>query len=36
VPVRTVNDVIELARAHPGELNCGSAGAGTVLEPVDP
>jgi tripartite-type tricarboxylate transporter receptor subunit TctC len=30
VPVRTVKDVIALARAHPGKLNFGSAGAGTT------
>ena len=30
VPVRTVKDVIALAKAHPGKLNFGSAGAGTT------
>jgi tripartite-type tricarboxylate transporter receptor subunit TctC len=30
VPVHTVKDVIALARAHPGKLNFGSAGAGTT------
>ena len=30
VPVRTVKDVIALARANPGKLNFGSAGAGTT------
>jgi tripartite-type tricarboxylate transporter receptor subunit TctC len=30
VPVRTVKDVIALAKARPGELNFGSAGAGTT------
>lgn len=30
VPVRTVKDVIALAKANPGKLNFGSAGAGTT------
>jgi tripartite-type tricarboxylate transporter receptor subunit TctC len=30
VPVRTVKDVIALAKARPGQLNFGSAGAGTT------
>jgi len=30
VPVRTVKDVIALAKAKPGQLNFGSAGAGTT------
>jgi len=30
VPVRTVKDVIALAKAQPGKLNFGSAGAGTT------
>src|SRR4029077_7482227 len=30
VPVRTVKDVIALAKARPGELNFGSPGAGTT------
>ena len=30
VPVRTVKEVIALARAHPGKLNFGSAGPGTT------
>jgi len=30
VPVRTVKDVIALAKAQPGQLNFGSAGAGTT------
>ena len=30
VPVKTVKDVVALARAHPGKLNFGSAGAGTT------
>ena len=30
VPVRTVKEVIALARAQPGKLNFGSAGAGTT------
>ena len=30
VPVRTVKEVIALAKAHPGKLNFGSAGAGTT------
>ena len=30
VPVRTVKEVIALARARPGQLNFGSAGAGTT------
>src|SRR5262245_2929784 len=30
VPVRTVKEVIALAKAKPGELNFGSAGAGTT------
>jgi tripartite-type tricarboxylate transporter receptor subunit TctC len=29
LPVKTVKDLIALAKAHPGELNYGSAGAGT-------
>lgn len=30
VPVRTVKDVVALAKAQPGKLNFGSAGAGTT------
>ena len=30
VPVRTVKELIALAKAHPGKLNFGSAGAGTT------
>jgi tripartite-type tricarboxylate transporter receptor subunit TctC len=30
VPVRTVKEVVALAKAHPGKLNFGSAGVGTT------
>ena len=29
VPVANVNELIALARAKPGQLNCASAGSGT-------
>jgi tripartite-type tricarboxylate transporter receptor subunit TctC len=30
MPVRSVNDLVALARAHPGEINFGSAGIGNL------
>jgi len=30
IPVRSVKDLVALARAHPGELNYGTAGAGSA------